>query len=78
MHAILDTRPVVARIGRVRAPTLIVWGRDDKIFPVANANRLARDIAGARLEILETGHSPHEERPAEFVQKVLEFLGDTR
>jgi len=78
MHAILDTRPVVARIGRVRAPTLVVWGRYDKIFPVANAQRLVRDISGARLEVLETGHSPHEERPREFVQKVVEFLDDTR
>ena len=78
MHAILDTRPVVARIGRVRAPTLIVWGREDKIFPLANGQRLARDINGARLAVLESGHSPHEERPAEFVQKILEFLGDNR
>jgi pimeloyl-ACP methyl ester carboxylesterase len=78
MHATLDTRTVVARVGRIRAPTLVVWGRDDRVFPVANAQRLAREIAGARLQIMDTGHSPHEERPAEFVSVVTEFLEGRR
>jgi pimeloyl-ACP methyl ester carboxylesterase len=78
MHAILDTRPIVARIGRVRAPTLVVWGRDDKIFPLTNGQRLARDIHGASLEVMETGHSPHEEQPVEFVEKVAQFLEGKR
>jgi pimeloyl-ACP methyl ester carboxylesterase len=78
MHAILDTRPVIARFGRVRAPTLVVWGRDDKIFPLANGQRLAREIHGASLEVLETGHSPHEEKPADFLTRVVPFLEGTR
>ncbi len=78
MHGILDTRPVVARIGRVRAPTLVVWGRDDKLFPLSNGQRLAREITGASLEVLETGHSPQEERPAEFLARVMPFLEGTR
>lgn len=78
MHGILDTRPVVARVGRVRSPTLVVWGRDDKIFPLLNGQKLAREIHGASLEVLETGHSPHEERPSEFLAAVVPFLEGTR
>ncbi len=78
MHAILDTRAVIARVGRIRAPTLVVWGRDDKIFPVTNAQRLSREIANARLQIMDTGHSPQEERPREFVGIVTEFLEGRR
>ena len=68
MRAILDTRPVVARLTRITAPTLVIWGRDDRIFPRDQmAPRLAREIPGAKLEIMDTGHSPHEEKPREFV-----------
>lgn len=78
MHAILDTRAVVARVGRIRAPTLVVWGRDDKVYPVVNAQRLAREITNARLEIMDTGHSPAEEMPREFVATVTQFLEGRR
>ena len=78
MHATLDTRTVVARLGRVRAPTLVVWGRQDAIFPVANAQRLAREIADARLEVMDTGHSPAEEKPDDFVHTVTQFLEGRR
>jgi pimeloyl-ACP methyl ester carboxylesterase len=78
MRAILDTRAVVARVTRVTAPTLVVWGGEDKQYPVANAHRLAREIPGAKLEIMDAGHSPHEERPAEFVALVTQFLEGRR
>lgn len=76
MRATLDTRTVVARIGRVRAPTMIVWGRDDKLYPMASGQRLAREIDKSRLCVLETGNSPHEERPTEFIDAVTDFLED--
>lgn len=73
-----DTRTVVARLGRITAPTLVVWGRGDKMFPVALAQRLAREIQNASLEVMDTGHSPHEEKPREFAALVTEFLEGRR
>jgi pimeloyl-ACP methyl ester carboxylesterase len=74
MHALFETRPVVARLGRIQTPTLVVWGHDDRLSPVQNGQRLAHEIAGAKLEILDAAHSPHEEAPERFVQHVTQFL----
>lgn len=64
--------------GRVRCPTLVVWGEEDKMFPLAHGKRLERQIPGARLFVVPAcGHSPHEERPDEFLRGVLPFLLDT-
>ena len=78
MRATLDTRAVVARLSRIVAPTLVVWGRDDRLFPVAGAHRLIREIPGAKLEIMDAGHAPHEERPRELNALLLEFLEGKR
>ena len=74
----LDTRAVVARLPRIVAPTLVLWGRDDRICPVAGAHRLIREIPGAKLEIMDAGHVPHEERPREFLALLTEFLEGKR
>jgi pimeloyl-ACP methyl ester carboxylesterase len=78
LRAMLDTRPVVARVARVRHPMLVVWGRDDRVFPAAYALKLAREVSDARLELFDSGHSPHEEKPAEFVFTVQEFFEGRR
>jgi pimeloyl-ACP methyl ester carboxylesterase len=68
---------VIARTVRaIRSPTLIVWGDEDKVFPAAFGARLQSDIAGAELHVVrECGHAPPEEKPAEVVKVVSEFLG---
>ncbi|MFO0556223.1 MAG: alpha/beta hydrolase [Polyangiaceae bacterium] len=78
LRSALDTRTLVARLGRVRAPTLVVWGRDDKLFPVSFASRLVKELADARLEIMEAGHSPIEERPLTFYTVAKQFLEGKR
>jgi pimeloyl-ACP methyl ester carboxylesterase len=78
LRSMLDTRPVVARVARVRHPTLVTWGRDDRIFPAAHALKMSREIPDARLELFDAGHSPQEERPTEFVNVVEEFLEGRR
>jgi pimeloyl-ACP methyl ester carboxylesterase len=74
MRAMLDTRTLVALFGRVRARCLVVWGRDDGIYPAAFATKLARQLPDARLEVMDAGHSPPEEAPEELCRHVLEFL----
>ena len=78
MRSFQDTRAVVARLGRITAPTLVLWGCDDRVVPVANAQRLAREIPRAKLEIMDAGHAPHEERPREFIALLTEFLEGKR
>jgi pimeloyl-ACP methyl ester carboxylesterase len=74
LRATRDTRAIVARLPRITVPTLVLWGHEDRIFPVESGRRLAREIRGARLEILDAGHVPHEERPREFLAATTEFL----
>lgn len=66
-------------IGRVRAPTLILWGMRDRLIPPENADRFARDIAGSRVVRFEAlGHVPHEEDPAATVAPVRDFIAAIR
>lgn len=60
---------------RVQAPTLLVWGEEDRIVPLAHGKRLVKQVPGARLEVVGAcGHSPHEERPDEWLRHALPFL----
>jgi pimeloyl-ACP methyl ester carboxylesterase len=60
---------------RLRMPTLVAWGREDRIVPIECAERYQAAIPGARLAVLERcGHLPHVERPHELADRVLEFL----
>ena len=58
----------------VRVPTLVVWGRNDRWIPLADADRFTAAIPGARKVVLEEcGHVAQEERPAEVVHLIEEF-----
>jgi pimeloyl-ACP methyl ester carboxylesterase len=74
LQSIRDTRPVVARVTRITAPTLVVWGRRDRLSPPVFGQRLAREIAGARFDVLDTGHAPNEERPDQLADSMLRFF----
>ncbi len=78
LRSMLDTRPVVARIARIRRPTLVVWGREDRMFPATFALKLSREVPDARLTLMDSGHAPHVEQPAELVSVVSEFLAGER
>lgn len=68
-------RSLPALLPRLRAPTLVIWGRDDRIVPLECGQRYQRAIPGARLEILpECGNCPPLEKPDAFSKLVCEFL----
>jgi len=69
--------PRLARfLPRVTNPTLIVWGREDRIVPVACGEQYRRAIPDAKLTVLEgCGHLPPIEQPDVFARLVLDFLG---
>ena len=69
------TRQLLEGAAKIAAPTLIVWGQQDKIIPVEHAHIAERTIPHSRLQILDRcGHMPQLERPDEFNKLVLEFL----
>ncbi len=74
LRATRDTRTIEAQTDRVKAPTLVVWGRADRLVPARFGQRLSRQIRGAGFELMDTGHAPHEERPAEFAAILGRFL----
>ena len=78
LRATVDTRGVVAQTTRIQAPTLVVWGRHDRVWPASFGQRLSREIRGSGFELIDSGHSPHEERPDELVRIVQRFLTDER
>jgi pimeloyl-ACP methyl ester carboxylesterase len=62
-------------VGRVRAPALVIWGRNDTWIPVAHAQRFTEAIPGSTAVILDScGHLPQEEKPAEVSALILRFL----
>ena len=59
----------------VRTPTLLVWGREDAITPLASGRIYEKSIPRARLAtIANCGHMPEMEKPAEFAELVRKFL----
>lgn len=63
---------------RVLAPTLIIWGKEDRIIPPECGELYRQALKNSRLEILDRcGHYPHLEKPEEFVRIVDEFLRNT-
>lgn len=59
----------------IRNRTLILWGGEDKLVPLAQGKRLAEDIDGSSLVVLpDIGHSPHLEAPELVLAHVLPFL----
>jgi pimeloyl-ACP methyl ester carboxylesterase len=60
---------------RVRVPTLVVWGREDRIVPLECAEVYQRVLPQSRLEIInQCGHYPQLEKPQEFTRLVGDFL----
>jgi len=63
------------RIHRVKAPTLLIWGAEDRLVPPVYAEEFTRHIAGARVQtVKEAGHAPHLEQPAAVASLVRDFL----
>ena len=71
-----DRQAVVAQsLPRVQAPTLVVWGDDDRWIPIAHADLFVAAIPGARKVVIpDCGHVPQEEKPEEVSRLLLEFL----
>jgi pimeloyl-ACP methyl ester carboxylesterase len=67
------------RLHAIKRPTLILWGRDDKLIPLNFGERFHQEIASSGLRIIDNcGHMPQVECPDEFSNAVLEFFSDAK
>ena len=64
-----------APLEQIRAPTLVVAGSEDSVYPLPMARDIARRIPGAELAVMEgAGHLVNLEQPEHFNDIVLAFL----
>ena len=55
-------------------PTLVVWGKFDPSFDVAEAEAYRRDLPNAEIHVLEAGHFALDEQPGAITRLVGAFL----
>ncbi len=66
---------LAARLPRIDAPTLVVWGGRDRLVPVAQADRWRTALRDARLEVVDPGgHALGLEEPAQVGAMAQAFL----
>jgi 4,5:9,10-diseco-3-hydroxy-5,9,17-trioxoandrosta-1(10),2-diene-4-oate hydrolase len=69
------TKLLLKDLNNISVPTLIFWGRQDRIIPVKHASIAAAAIPTAKLTVFDScGHMPMFEYPEGFNKLTLEFL----
>jgi pimeloyl-ACP methyl ester carboxylesterase len=72
---LLNGWTVMDQLSEITAPTLVIAGRDDFIFPPEHQQELAAAIPHARLLLIDgAGHNSHAEQPAQVLQEVRTFI----
>ena len=70
-----DLQALEPLLPRVQAPTLLIWGRHDRLVPRHIIRHVERRVPQARLLVYAaSGHCPQEEEPSRFVADVGDFL----
>jgi pimeloyl-ACP methyl ester carboxylesterase len=68
---------LLANIGTIKTPTLLISGVADTIVPVADQTKLQKLMPGSELVLIEeSAHLPHEEQPEAFMTGLKPFLKD--
>jgi pimeloyl-ACP methyl ester carboxylesterase len=71
-----DQFPIEQDLGRVNARTLIIWGAEDALIPLAAGRTMNSLIKNSKLVIIEKcGHVPQEEMPERVIEEVISFIG---
>jgi pimeloyl-ACP methyl ester carboxylesterase len=86
-HALLQTArqcipanadELIASAKSITVPTLILWGREDKVLPLKVGELLHELLPNSTLEVIEKcGHIPQEEKPGETIALIAKFLAAT-
>ncbi|MBX3024804.1 alpha/beta fold hydrolase [bacterium] len=64
------------RLATLQAPALFVWGREDRLVPIAFAAHVRTHLPAARHLELDCGHVPQLERPAETHAAIAAFFSE--
>ena len=71
------TRLLLKDLKKINVPTLILWGRQDRIIPIKHASITAASIPNAKLVVFDKcGHMPMFEYPEGFNKITLDFLAN--
>lgn len=72
----MKNSPVLTeRLRLIKAPVLLMWGNEDKMIPIEYAKEFATSIPNCEFVIMNgCGHTPYQEKSAEFSKIVLDFL----
>jgi pimeloyl-ACP methyl ester carboxylesterase len=57
-----------------QTPTLLMWGKNDDIFPAGGAHPYKRDLENLEFHLLDTGHFALEEYGSEIAAEMIEFM----
>jgi pimeloyl-ACP methyl ester carboxylesterase len=75
----IEPRPltqVESLLKGIHQPVSLIWGQEDRILPVQQADFLKAHLPQAQFHLLpEIGHTPHEEDPAAVNEIIIAFLG---
>ncbi len=73
----LGNTRIEKRLSLIKAPTLLLWGEQDRIMPRSYADKFAKGIAGPTTikTIAGAGHLAELDKPAETARAILDFLG---
>jgi pimeloyl-ACP methyl ester carboxylesterase len=83
LRSVVDYRgQAVSALGKIHVshglPTLLIWGEEDRIIPVAHGYAAHDAVPGSRLEVLPgVGHFPHVEAPTAVVDILDDFIATT-
>jgi pimeloyl-ACP methyl ester carboxylesterase len=68
-----------SQLSKIKAPTLVLWGERETIFPRSEQDALTKTLPSARLKVYaDTGHAPHWERPEQFVADLKDFITEVK
>ncbi len=73
----INKHDVIADLGRIACPTLVVGGRMDMMVPGFAAEEIAATIPNAELTMFDTGHGLMVEEMDAFNRRLAEFLQAT-
>jgi pimeloyl-ACP methyl ester carboxylesterase len=72
----LPDKGLKKRIHRVTAPTLLLWGKEDRLVPPVYADEFTRRLPGARVQTIgDAAHAPHLEQPEPVARIIRELVG---
>ena len=67
--------PIETDLTRIQAPSLIIWGAEDRLIPLAAGRKMNSLIKDSRLVIFDNcGHLPQEEMPERVVAEITKFI----